>query len=221
MVPAAALLDGQSRLSPIQRLNLALFIDAEHDRLLGRIQIKPHHVCHLFQKLWIARQLESLRAVRLESVGAPDIVDSSLTDTLTFRHGPATPVRHPCGLGLQGRIDDRCDLHKDYGEITSCLIRLKTFSLRTLRHLDGTQDGLSNEDLELIKKTEHRLEVLSHSPFISESVRKDLMSILKENAAESDDRDLYSSTDDHVRHIEAGLKAIQQEAKRAFGSSAA
>src|SRR5215471_18984804 len=35
--PAAALLKRQPRLSPVQRLDLALLIDAEHDRVLGRV----------------------------------------------------------------------------------------------------------------------------------------------------------------------------------------
>ena len=43
-------------------------------------------------------------------VGAPDIVDGGLADALALRHGPATPVRHPRGFGLQGRLHNRGDL---------------------------------------------------------------------------------------------------------------
>src|ERR1039457_3744225 len=63
------LLDGQSRLRPIQRLNPALFVNAEHDCLLRRIQIQAHHVGHLLQEFRIARQLESLRAMWLQACG--------------------------------------------------------------------------------------------------------------------------------------------------------
>jgi hypothetical protein len=41
---AATLFHGQARLRAIQRLDLALFIHAEHDRLLGRIEIEAHHI---------------------------------------------------------------------------------------------------------------------------------------------------------------------------------
>src|SRR6266851_4263569 len=43
-------------------------------------------------------------------MGAPDIVNSGFADALAFRHGPATPVRHPRRFGLQGRIHDGGDL---------------------------------------------------------------------------------------------------------------
>src|SRR6266545_4415079 len=75
-------------------------------RLLRRIQIQAHDIGHLFQKLRITRELKSLRAMRLEIVGAPDIVDGGLANTLALGHRPATPMRHPRGFGLQGRIHD-------------------------------------------------------------------------------------------------------------------
>ena len=92
---ASPFLDRQPRLGAVQCLDLALFVYAEDDRLLRRIQVQAHDVGHLFQKLWIARQLKGLRAMRLKIVGAPDIVDGGLAYTLALRHGPATPVRHP------------------------------------------------------------------------------------------------------------------------------
>ncbi len=41
---AASLFHGQARLRAIQRLDLALFIHAEHDGLLRRIEIEAHHL---------------------------------------------------------------------------------------------------------------------------------------------------------------------------------
>src|SRR5262249_27462526 len=46
----------------------------------------------------------------LEIVGAPDIVDGGLADSLALRHSPATPMRHPRRFGLQGCIHDTGDL---------------------------------------------------------------------------------------------------------------
>src|SRR5713226_1764730 len=107
---ASPLLDRQPRLCAIQRLNLALFVYAEDDRLLRRIQVQAYHISHLFQELRIARKFKSLRAMWLKIVGAPDIVDGGLANALALRHGPATPMRHPRGFGLQGRIHDTGDL---------------------------------------------------------------------------------------------------------------
>src|SRR5687768_17598823 len=43
-------------------------------------------------------------------MSAPNVVDRGLADALALRHRPATPVRHPRRLGLQGRIHDGGDL---------------------------------------------------------------------------------------------------------------
>ena len=46
---ATTLLDGQTWLRAVQRLDLALFIYAQHDRLLGWIQVQTHHIRQLLQ----------------------------------------------------------------------------------------------------------------------------------------------------------------------------
>jgi len=100
----------RSRLGAVQRLDLALFIDTENNCLLRRVQVQTDDIGHLLQKLWIARQFECLRAMWLQLVSAPDIIDRRFADPLTLCHGPATPVRHPCRFGLQGRIHNGRDL---------------------------------------------------------------------------------------------------------------
>ncbi len=47
---AASLFQGQAGLGAVQRLNLALLIDAQHDGLLGWIEVEPDHVGQLLQK---------------------------------------------------------------------------------------------------------------------------------------------------------------------------
>ena len=79
------------------RLDLGVFV---------RPIVVHDHIGLLFQKLRIARELESLCAMRLQIVGAPDIVDRGLADAPALRHGPATPVGRPRRLGLQDRIHD-------------------------------------------------------------------------------------------------------------------
>ena len=80
----AAFFHGQARLRAIQRLNLALLVHANHHRLLGRIQVKAHHVGQLLQKPRVARQLEALHPVRFYMVAPPDVADRRFAHSLAF-----------------------------------------------------------------------------------------------------------------------------------------
>src|SRR4249920_1935698 len=68
---AAPFLQRQAGLRAIQGLNLALLVDAQHDRLVGRIEVEADYVSQLFDKPRVAGQLEILGAMRLEVVAAP------------------------------------------------------------------------------------------------------------------------------------------------------
>jgi hypothetical protein len=87
--------DGESRLRAIQSLNLALFVHAQHKRLLGWIQVKPNYVGRFLKEFRVPRQLECLRPMRLEIVALPDPVDSRFADALSGSQSTATPVRRP------------------------------------------------------------------------------------------------------------------------------
>ncbi len=50
----AALLKRQSRLGAIQRLDLALLVQTQHQRLLGRIQIQAYHIREFLQEFRIS-----------------------------------------------------------------------------------------------------------------------------------------------------------------------
>jgi hypothetical protein len=52
-------LEWQSWLRTIQGLNLALFIDKEHQNLLGRVQIQANNIGELPQKFRIPRKFEA------------------------------------------------------------------------------------------------------------------------------------------------------------------
>ena len=65
----------QQGLSPVQSLNLALFIHAEHRGMLGRVHVQAHNVAHLLDQLWVRRQLESFTTMRLQPEGMPDPAD--------------------------------------------------------------------------------------------------------------------------------------------------
>ena len=61
----------QDRLCAIECLDLALFIDTEHQRAVRRRQIEAYDVADLVHEQRIAGELEGLRAVRLHAEGRP------------------------------------------------------------------------------------------------------------------------------------------------------
>ena len=68
----ASLLHRQAGLGTIQRLDLALLVDREHDGVLGRIDVEPDNVTQLSHEVRVVRQLELPDLVRLKAMGAPD-----------------------------------------------------------------------------------------------------------------------------------------------------
>jgi hypothetical protein len=103
---AATALERQSRLRAIQGLDLALFINTEHQGLGGRIQIQPHHVGQLLQEVRVSGQLETRGAVRFDLMTLPDPVDRGLAHPLLLGHGAATPVGRPGRFALQRALND-------------------------------------------------------------------------------------------------------------------
>jgi hypothetical protein len=89
----------QAGLGPVKRLNLRLFVDREHDRVLGRIDVQPDDVRALGGKVGIARALEGADAVRLQVVGLPDTLHRTQGDAHVSGHRPAGPVG-----GFAGRL---------------------------------------------------------------------------------------------------------------------
>ena len=101
---ASAPLQRQSGLSAIQRLNLALFIDAEHDGILRRSQIHADDIGELLEESWVSGEFEAFGQVRLDLMILPDAMDTTLAQTLSFGHGPETPVCASRRFGLEGRL---------------------------------------------------------------------------------------------------------------------
>jgi hypothetical protein len=88
----AALLHGQAGMGAVERLDLALLIDAEHQRLVGRIELEPDHVLHLGGEVLIARDFEGLDQVRLEPVRMPYPLDTAVRDARRRGHAAYAPV---------------------------------------------------------------------------------------------------------------------------------
>jgi hypothetical protein len=89
-----------------QRLNLALFIDAEHQRAIRRIEIQADDVPYLILKLRIVRNLELLHPVRLDVVTLPNALHHHPRNAQFRGQHADAPV---CGIGwsgLQGSIQN-------------------------------------------------------------------------------------------------------------------
>ena len=83
----------QQRLGAVQRLDLALLVDAQHHRAIRRIEIEPDDVAHLLHEQRIGRELEGLDAMRLQPEGLPDAMDGRGRMADRRRHGAQAPVR--------------------------------------------------------------------------------------------------------------------------------
>jgi hypothetical protein len=64
--PTTARLQRQARLGAVERLDLRFLVDAEHDGMRRRIDIKPNDVPELGHKIGVMRQLELAHPVRLQ-----------------------------------------------------------------------------------------------------------------------------------------------------------
>ena len=74
-------------------MNLALFVDAEHERAVRRIETQADDVTDFLDEQRVARQLERLTPVRLEAERPPDPSDRAVTQIDLLREGACRPVR--------------------------------------------------------------------------------------------------------------------------------
>ena len=67
---ASAALHRQSRLGPVERLNLALLVHAQDDSILWRVKVQPNNVGQLLNKPLVFREFEGLGPVRLKPMAS-------------------------------------------------------------------------------------------------------------------------------------------------------
>src|SRR5665647_2465589 len=84
---------GQQRLAAIERLDLALLVDAERDGALRRVEVQADDVAHLLDEQRILGELRVRDAVGLQAEGPPDARDRRLREAAGGRHPARRPVR--------------------------------------------------------------------------------------------------------------------------------
>jgi hypothetical protein len=104
--PAASLFHRQSRLRPIQGLNLRFFVDAQNQGFIRGIQIEADHIRQLFHEVFVRRQLECFDAMRLQSVSLPNASHRGMADAYRLGHHPRTPMGCAGRVSLEGSINN-------------------------------------------------------------------------------------------------------------------
>src|SRR4030081_1282883 len=92
---STSLLQGKPRLGTIESLNLALFIDRQHNGVRGRIDIEADHIAQFIDELRIIRELELANPMGLEPMGTPNTLHRTDADANRLRPHGAGPV---CGF---------------------------------------------------------------------------------------------------------------------------
>ncbi len=100
----------QQRLGAVQRLDLALFIDTEHQSPLRRVEVEADNVTHFLNELRIARELESLAAMRGQRESIPDAIHCRDGYAGRSRHRARAPMRCVGRHRLQRLCHDFGDL---------------------------------------------------------------------------------------------------------------
>ena len=93
----AALLERQSRLRTVERLDLALLVDAQDQGFVRRVEVEADNVLHFLAELRIVGQLEGLRQVWLQPMRRPLQMTQSVTRMQLTTRMALEPGRNAAG----------------------------------------------------------------------------------------------------------------------------
>ncbi len=99
----------QARLTAFQCLALALFVAAEHQRLVRRMEVQPDHIPKLALKVGIRRHLEDPRQMRLQLILFPNLMHTVTRNPHRPGHTPHAPA-----TSVRGRLGDAGDHLLDF-----------------------------------------------------------------------------------------------------------
>lgn len=87
------LLQGQAGLGAVERLDLALLVDRQHDGVGWRVNVEADNVFELGDELRVVGELEGPPTVGLKAVRLPDATYRAGADARRGRHHVGSPVR--------------------------------------------------------------------------------------------------------------------------------
>ena len=88
----ATLLQRQARLGAVERLNLGLLVDRQHDGVGRRVDIKAGDRAQLRHEIGIVGELEVVDAVRRQAMRPPDALNRGDADPGRRGHGHSCPM---------------------------------------------------------------------------------------------------------------------------------
>src|SRR3979411_1424764 len=105
----AALLHRHPRLSAVERLDLRLLVDREHDRVRRGVDVEADYRTQLGDELRILGQLETAHPVRVQPMRLPDPLHRRNADPDCLGHEASGPMRGFAGRIFRRRGDDPLD----------------------------------------------------------------------------------------------------------------
>jgi len=107
--PAFAGLERQARLRAVEGLNLALLVDRDDHRVLGRVHIEADDVFDFGREIGIVGALEGADAMRLQPMRLPQALDRAQADADGFGRGAAGPMGGLARRLGTGQLQNLCD----------------------------------------------------------------------------------------------------------------
>ena len=95
----------KARLGPFQRLALRLFVAAEQDGMLGRVEVQADDLPELGREVRVGGHLERPLQMRLDAVALPDAVDVGVRDAQLAGHA-ARALARPARRRDRGLLHD-------------------------------------------------------------------------------------------------------------------
>src|SRR5579859_989972 len=87
------LFERQARLRAVERLDLALLVDAQHQGTLRRVHVKADNIDNLLGEHRIVRDLESAHDMRLKAGSGPHALHAAMADADGLGHLACAPMR--------------------------------------------------------------------------------------------------------------------------------
>jgi hypothetical protein len=104
----------QQRLGALQGLALALLVDAQHERVIRRIEVKADHVANLVDEERIGGKLERFLPMGFKAECSPDPMNSVVGQSEALAERAGAPLRRVLWLALQ--CDGNNSLHVSVGD---------------------------------------------------------------------------------------------------------
>lgn len=100
---------GQQGLGALEGLDLGFLVHAQHDGVIGGVEIQPHDVAHLLDEERVVGEFEMALAVRLHAEQPEPPLHGGLGDAGMFGHGADAPMGCIGRPVLQRGVDHLCD----------------------------------------------------------------------------------------------------------------